>query len=140
MFTKSRTEVFILLKRIFKSFLYIQPFLKIFERASNKNVFQKELVIIKTLHEIAGREFDVVEFGKIKNMRLHQNGGGNIEFLADLRQVIEKVGVGQLLRFFVHKLLLNFPVLYEFRPNFHIRLLSFFLVRRCILTEFVLFA
>ena len=49
------------------------------------------MVVAKGLDEIARREFHVVEFCEIKNMRFRQYGRGDIQLLANVYQVIEKM-------------------------------------------------
>jgi hypothetical protein len=65
----------------------------------------------------------VIEFRKIKNMRFRQHGRGDIQRLANVRQILEKVGIGQLFLVFIYKLLADSSVRHKFRPNSHIRII-----------------
>ena len=62
------------------------------------------MVVAEVLDEIARREFHVVEFREIENVRFRQHGRGNIQLLANFREVIEKMRVGQFFVLFVYEL------------------------------------
>lgn len=77
------------------------------------------MVVVERLDEIAGNEFDVIEFCKIEDMRFQEHGRRDVEFLTDIRKVIEKSGIGEAFRFFVDELFFDFSVCDEFCPDFH---------------------
>ena len=62
------------------------------------------MVVIERFYKITLREFDVIEFCEIKNMRFRKHGRGNIQLVANLRKILEKMRVGQLFGVFVYVL------------------------------------
>ena len=62
------------------------------------------MVVAEVLDEIARREFHVVEFREIENVRFRQHGRGDIERLTYLYHIIEKMRVRQFFRIFVYEL------------------------------------
>ena len=81
------------------------------------------MVVPQTLHEIPADKFDVIELRKIENMRFRQNGRGNIQLVANIRQIIEKVGIRKFFGVLVYKLFTDFSVRHQFSPNSHIRII-----------------
>ena len=75
--------------------------------------------IAQALHEIVLRKLDMVKFRKIKNMRFCQHRGRNIERIANIRQIIKKMGISQFFGVFIDVLLFNMSVRNEFCPNSH---------------------
>lgn len=85
------------------------------------NVFQDKPVIVEALHKIAGEKIDVVELGKVEDVRFHQYGSGNVQRLTDFREIVEETGIGEPLVLFEDELLFDFSVDEKFCPDFHIR-------------------
>ncbi len=77
------------------------------------------MVVAQALYKIPRQEFDVVELGKIENMRLGQHGGGNIERQTNFRQIVKKTGISQPFVFLVNEILFYMSVRHKFRPNTH---------------------
>lgn len=77
------------------------------------------MVVAQTFHKVAGNEFYVIEFGKIKNVRFRQYGRRNIQRLTNIRQVIEKMRIRQLFGIFVYGLFADFAVRHQLCPNSH---------------------
>ena len=73
-------------------------------------MLQKEVIVPQTLHKIPRGELYVVEFCKIENMRFRQNGGRHVQRVTNLRQIVEKVGIGEFFFVFIDELFLNMPV------------------------------
>ena len=83
------------------------------------NVFENQAVIIELFDEIAGQKIDVVELGKVEDVRFEKHGGGDVELLADLGQIVEKAGIGKPLLPFINELFFDFAVHEKFCPDFH---------------------
>ena len=81
------------------------------------------MVVTQTLHEIPSDKFDVIELRKIENMRLCQYGGGNIQLVTNIRQIIKKVGIGEPFRVLIYKLFTDFSIRHQFSPNSHTRII-----------------
>ena len=71
------------------------------------------------LHEIARRELHMVEFRVVEDVRFRQNGRGNIELVANVREIFEKVRIGQFFRVFIYELFFDMTVCHQLRPNSH---------------------
>jgi hypothetical protein len=67
-------------------------------------VLQKQMVVAQTFHKITGNEFHVIELCKIENMRFRQHGRGDIQRMANVREIFEKVRIRQLFRVFIYEL------------------------------------
>ena len=81
------------------------------------------MIVTQRLHKIPSDKFHVIEFCKIKNMRFRQHGRGNIQLVADLREVIEKMRIGQFFGIFIYVLFADSSVRHQFSPNSHIRII-----------------
>ena len=90
------------------------------------------MVVAQALDEIATDKFHVIEFRKIKNMRFRQHGRRNIQRLADLGKILEKMRIRQLFGIFIHELSLYSPVRHQLCPDPH-TLYSLFLLSFAIL-------
>ena len=77
------------------------------------------MVIVQTFDEIARKEFHVIEFCEIKNMRFREYGCGNIQRLTNLRQVLEKMRICQFFGVFVHVLFADSAACHQLCPNSH---------------------
>lgn len=82
-------------------------------------MLERELIEIKVFDKITGHKLDSVEFGKVENMRFHKDGRGHVERLTDLGEVVEKVGVSELLLLFVDELFFDSSVFNQLCPNSH---------------------
>lgn len=81
-------------------------------------MFQQEVIEIDAFDEIAGVKADVIEFGEVKDMGFEQDGGGDVEFAADIREVIEEVGIGKFFPVvFVNELFGDLAVEHDFSPD-----------------------
>ena len=96
--------------------------------SSYDDVFQKQIVEVDALHEVARKKAHVVEFCKVEDMRFQQDGRGNVHLVADVEKVVQKMRIGELFFVFVYQLPLDFSVFYRLCPNFRqsLRLLSVF--------------
>ena len=81
------------------------------------------MIVPQAFDEIAGDELDVIEFCKIENMRFGQNGRRDIQRLTDLRQIVEKMRIGQFFGIFVYELFTDLAVRHQLSPNSHIRII-----------------
>ena len=78
------------------------------------------MVIVQAFDEIARKEFHVIEFREIENMRFREYGRRDIQRLTNFRQVLEKMRIGQFFGVFVHVLFADSAACHKFRPNSHI--------------------
>ena len=81
------------------------------------------MVVAQTFHEIARKELHVIEFREVENMRFRQNGSGNIQFVTNLGEVIEKMRIRQFFGVFVYVLLAYPAARHQFCPNSHTRII-----------------
>ena len=91
-------------------------------------MFEQEVIEVDAFDEVAGVKAHVVEFGEVKDMGFEQDGGGDVEFAADIGEVIEKVGIGKFfLVVLVDELFGDLAVAHNFCPDSeHKRLRMFF--------------
>lgn len=78
------------------------------------------MVARNTFDKIPFNKLDVVELRKVKNMRFQKHGGGDIESCANVRQILEKMRVRQLLVLLVHKIFFDMTVRHQLCPNAHL--------------------
>ena len=62
------------------------------------------MVVTERFHEIARDKLHVVELREVENMRLGKHGRGDIQLVTNVRQVLEKVRIGQLFGVLVYEL------------------------------------
>lgn len=74
----------------------------------NRNIIQNELVEIGFFGKVARQKAHRAEFGKVYYVRFHKYGRGNIQLLAHVRKVVEKVRVDVFFVVFVNDLLYYF--------------------------------
>ena len=90
----------------------------------NNYVFEYEFVEVDGLGKVARDKAHGVEFRVIEDMRFQQHGRGDIEPLADIRKVLEKFCVRELIVPFVRELVFDFSVFDYLGPNSeHIKIL-----------------
>ena len=77
------------------------------------------MVVAERFDEIARDKFHVIEFCEIKNMRFRKHGRGDIQIVANIHQIIEKVRIGKLFAVFVYVLFTDSPVCDQLCPNSH---------------------
>ena len=94
------------------------------------------MVVAQALHEIPRDKFHVIEFRKIKNMRFGEYRRGNIQLMADFREIIEKMRIGQFFGIFIYDLLFYSAARHQFRPNPHILSPTFLYRLPCIIHVF----
>ena len=81
------------------------------------------MVIAQRFDEIAGGKLHVVELGEVKNMRFGKHGSRDIQRVANFRQILEKVRIGQFFGIFIYVLFADSSVRHQFSPNSHIRII-----------------
>lgn len=81
------------------------------------------MVVAQRFDEIAGGKLHVVKLGEVKNMRFGKHGRGDIQRVANLRQVLEKMRISQFFGVFVYELFADMTVRYQFSPNSHTRII-----------------
>lgn len=50
----------------------------------------------------------MIEFRKVENMRLQQHGRGDIQLVADVREIVEKAGIRETFLFLIDELVFGF--------------------------------
>ena len=77
------------------------------------------MVVPEGFDKITPDKFYVVELCKIKHVCLRQDGGRDVQIVANFGEIIEKVRIGQFFRIFIYELLADMPVRHQFSPNSH---------------------
>lgn len=77
------------------------------------------MIITQAFDKITRRKFHVIEFRKIKNMRFRKHGGGDIQLVANIDKIIEKLRIGEFPFDFIYELFADFSVCNQFSPNSH---------------------
>ena len=82
-------------------------------------MLEEQVIVTQAFHEIPSRELDVVEFCKIKDMRFGEYGGGDIQLVANFRQIIEKVRIRQSFGIFIYELFFDMTISHQLCPDPH---------------------
>lgn len=86
---------------------------------SDDDVFQKQIIEIYALDEVARQKAHVVELREIEDVRFQKDGRSDIHFVADAEKIVQKVRICQLFRVFVYDLLRDLSVFDRLCPDLH---------------------
>ena len=83
----------------------------------------------------------MVEFREIENMRLRQNGCGNIQLVTNFDKIIEKFRIGEFILPFIYVLFADATAFDKFSPNSHTSIIhNIFQKVNCLKTYFYIFS
>ncbi len=86
-------------------------------KAGSKKILKQKFFKRDAFHKVGGTKHNVSELCVLKEMRLHEDRGRDVERIADLGEITEKFGIAEFLLAFISYLFEDPALFHDFSPN-----------------------